>query len=255
MSSNSQSDGEKRHTAPACRPLPGVIGRKGTCDMCYVRDVCSLYHKGWENGTEETAKMGPAFNEAIGHLSESHLEYYRKWDRLLDLEDSQLHRSSKMLWRVPASERQARGTCAANLLLTKKERQTNLNKNITFEYTFSRKKEDLTPTQNSTSSNSAFGYSPSRQNDFSEYYNKRLENTFSQGDKVVISVDSSHVALGRAVVVSVTRDRIMISSKIPLAIPSSLKRVLNTQNNICNNNIGDDNDEQILWCLVDAPDR
>ncbi len=249
LSSNSQSDGEKRHTAPACRPLPGVIGRKGTCDMCYVRDVCSLYHKGWENGTEETAKMGPAFNEAIGHLSESHLEYYRKWDRLLDLEDSQLHRSSKMLWRVPASERQARGTCAANLLLTKKERQTNLNKNITFEYTFSRKKEDLTPTQNSTSSNSAFGYSPSRQNDFSEYYNKRLENTFSQGDKVVISVDSSHVALGRAVVVSVTRDRIMISSKIPLAIPSSLKRVLNTQNNIRNNNIGDDNGEQILWCL------
>ena len=113
LSSNSQSDGEKRHTAPACRPLPGVIGRKGTCDMCYVRDVCSLYHKGWENGTEETAKMGPAFNEAIGHLSESHLEYYRKWDRLLDLEDSQLHRSSKMLWRVPASERQARGTCTA----------------------------------------------------------------------------------------------------------------------------------------------
>ena len=73
---------------PACRALPDVIGRQSVCDMCYVRDACALYHKGWENGTEQTSRMGPGFTEAVGHLSTSQMAYFRKWDRLLDLEDS-----------------------------------------------------------------------------------------------------------------------------------------------------------------------
>ena len=69
--------------------------------------------------------MGSAFNAAVGHLSECHMKYFRKWDRLLDLEETHMHRSSKMLWRLPATERQARGTCAANLFLSRKERQSS----------------------------------------------------------------------------------------------------------------------------------
>ena len=108
---------------PACRALPDVIGRQSVCDMCYVRDACALYHKGWENGTEETSKMGPGFTEAVGHLSTSQMAYFRKWDRLLDLEDSQVHRSTKLLWRIPSLEREARGTCSANLMLLQKKKE------------------------------------------------------------------------------------------------------------------------------------
>ena len=179
---------------PACRALPDVIGRQSVCDMCYVRDACALYHKGWENGSEETSKMGPGFTEAVGHLSTSQMEYFRKWDRLLDLEDSQVHRSTKLLWRIPSLEREARGTCSANLMLLQKKRET-INGNVHFRYTFGRRDADCSPVSNASGS-IVLAYSPSRPDSY-EQFGKRLDNTFCSGDKIVIGVDASHVALAR----------------------------------------------------------
>ena len=131
--------------------------------MCYVRDACALYHKGWENGTEQTSRMGPGFTEAVGHLSTSQMAYFEKWDRLLDLEDSQVHRSTKLL-AYTITERQARGTCSANLMLLRKKEM--INGNVHFRYTF--QNADCSPVSN-TSDSLVLVYSPSRPDSYEQF--------------------------------------------------------------------------------------
>lgn len=61
-----------------------------SCQWCHQLDNCVLYHRAVENGTIESSGMGKLFEARVTHLTEDHIKYFLKWDKLIDLEKSDI---------------------------------------------------------------------------------------------------------------------------------------------------------------------
>ena len=95
-----QSVGSTMGTAPA---LPPMIQNAQQCGRCFARHNCLLYHKAVENGTVESSGVEPAlWLEATQHVTAVQLEYFRTWDRLIDLEHEDAQRSRSDIWALPS---------------------------------------------------------------------------------------------------------------------------------------------------------
>ena len=201
MVTTSMNGGAVDTLIPAGRLLPTVIERVNTCGSCYVRDACALYHKAWEEtgaeGTIKSTKIRELFEESVGHLNEKEIKYFQKFSRLLDLEASTAVNSTRMLWRVPPKDRETHGTCAADLLL-----------------------DPPLPMQPGVQGEELFAYRFRRTPDRTVNGDLNYETIFALGDKVALSVQHAHIALGRGTVTAVSGSFVDVTTKSPLAIPS-----------------------------------
>jgi DNA replication ATP-dependent helicase Dna2 len=70
-----------------------------------------------ENVTDETSQIADIYAEKTGHLSQSHADFFKTWERLIALEERDMMRFKKELWTLGADERELLGRCFADMVL------------------------------------------------------------------------------------------------------------------------------------------
>eukprot|EP00980_Cylindrotheca_fusiformis_P003269 scaffold738_cov124-Cylindrotheca_fusiformis.AAC.8 len=88
---------------PPPADLPEVLSNSYSCQRCYVNRECMLYaaagtkkknDPNWATGRSH----GDLLAQFTGHLQESDIEYFRTWDRLIDLEADASGRNIAIAW-------------------------------------------------------------------------------------------------------------------------------------------------------------
>ncbi|WKY13298.1 hypothetical protein Q1695_004259 [Nippostrongylus brasiliensis] len=92
------------------------------CDKCDHALICSVYQVAIEPSKSSSEPMRKFASSTAGHLTENHLEYFKKWIRWIYSEwaEDQARKGSclKDLWKKPVEQRALEGFCAANLRLS-----------------------------------------------------------------------------------------------------------------------------------------
>lgn len=70
-----------------------------------------------ENVTDEASEIADIYAEKTGHLSQSHADFFKTWERLIALEEKDMMRFKRELWTLGAGEREALGRCFADMVL------------------------------------------------------------------------------------------------------------------------------------------
>ncbi|CAG8477198.1 11131_t:CDS:2 [Funneliformis caledonium] len=85
--------------------LPPMIKDPQACGKCNIRSTCFLYHKAIENGKSEDSGVVDLFNESTAHLGEVHLEFFRKWEELIKLEEEDVSQVRPQIWNTSSLNR------------------------------------------------------------------------------------------------------------------------------------------------------
>ena len=173
------------------------------CKYCVYDRSCVLYHKSVEDGSNQ---FGGKFDSMTGHLSPSHLEYFRLWDKLIDLEKQA--GTHTFAWRLPPQEREKAGRAVCSLRLEKFE---ELSPSL-FEYTFRREGPSV-PDPNSVVSDQS---SEEQQN------RDKAISRLAPGDYVILSTMEGIVHLGRGPLRSVGPDHVVIHLDRSLRLPPGI---------------------------------
>lgn len=127
------------------RVLPPTIDSEYKCRRCYAVDGCMLFRRAIENivepkeesntSNEDVSKLSAAeaqgtdlvlarrtpiadvYEQKTSHLTPVHLDFFRKWDRLLNLEEEDAVRKRREMWTMSAEQREKAGRCFANMRL------------------------------------------------------------------------------------------------------------------------------------------
>ena len=86
--------------------LPPMLKQTHTCDRCYAKTPCFLYHKLVEDGDGETSGMRAKFDAMTKHLSLVHQSFFKKWDDLITKEESEMMKFRRELWTMLSNERE-----------------------------------------------------------------------------------------------------------------------------------------------------
>ncbi|KAH8109923.1 Dna2-domain-containing protein [Phellopilus nigrolimitatus] len=131
--------------------LPPTIDQERACGRCYVADACMLYRKAVEGIADDSSPIAELYDLKIGHLSATHLEFFRKWEHLIALEEQDLSRFRKELWTIHAREREQKGRCLSSMILDptfrlplKKPNASKTAKIHQFTYRFVRQRHSFT---------------------------------------------------------------------------------------------------------------
>ena len=103
--------------------LPPPIDDERSCQRCYALDTCLLLRK--THGAVSSSNPDPPIPDFLsdiydvktGHITPLRAEFFRKWERLLALEERDLVRFKRELWTLGADEREKRGRCFAGMVL------------------------------------------------------------------------------------------------------------------------------------------
>ncbi|GAK67711.1 DNA replication helicase DNA2 [Moesziomyces antarcticus] len=127
------------------RVLPPTIDSEYKCRRCYAVDGCMLFRRAIENvvepkeesntSHEDVSRLSVAeaqgtdlvlarrtpiadvYEQKTSHLTAVHLEFFRKWDRLLNLEEEDAVRIRREMWTMSAEQREKAGRCFASMRL------------------------------------------------------------------------------------------------------------------------------------------
>lgn len=90
--------------------LPDLLQGSHSCERCYRNKECML------NATVQIHSFGDIFNlqrthgkllnHYSHHLDQKELDYFKEWDRLIDLEASGIHHEITDAWLIPSLERE-----------------------------------------------------------------------------------------------------------------------------------------------------
>ncbi|KAK2737173.1 Tripartite DNA replication factor [Myotisia sp. PD_48] len=166
--------------------IPPMLRQPRVCSPCYAKKACFVYHKFLEDGDEKTSEMGKIFQETVGHLSEVHQTFFRKWDTLLTLEEKEMSKFKRELWTMASDEREDVGRCFGNISIEPGSEFENTHgpKINKFQYTFVKPKP-------------APGFS-------------FTESQLSVGEPIVVSDEKGHFALANGYVVYVHPRKITV---------------------------------------------
>ena len=196
--------GRTLNSSGPIRLPPMLPGYGFPCQLCPHARSCVLYHKAIEAGTHD---FGGKFGEMTGHLSSVHLDYFRLWDKLIDLEKQEGLQYVSYTWRLSPQEREKAGRAVCSLKLEKWEELSSSS----FEYTFSREATGLRESDNQIPLNE----STDGQRNNPEGSVSRL----TAGDLVVLSTMEGVVGLGRGKIQSMGPDQIVICLDHFLQLP------------------------------------
>ncbi|PBK71331.1 Dna2-domain-containing protein [Armillaria solidipes] len=107
----------RRHQDPPEPFLPPTLDDERLCKRCYVLDACMLYRKAVENVEDTDSPIADAYSLKTSHLSPSHAAFFKQWEHLISLEESDLGRFRKELWTMGASERETKGRCFSSMVI------------------------------------------------------------------------------------------------------------------------------------------
>ena len=188
-------------------PKPG--GKPIVCQHCVYDRSCVFYNKAIENGSEAGSdRFRGRYDTMTNHLSPTHLEYFRLWDKLIELE--QQAGAQTFAWRLPPQEREKSGRALCSLRLEKFE---ELSPSL-FEYTFRR--------EGSSSHLSESDDSGEVLKQSSEDRPDRAISGLAPGDYVILSTMEGIVHLGRGPLRAIGHDHVVIHLDRSLRLPPGI---------------------------------
>lgn len=100
--------------------LPPTIDNERACGRCYALDGCMLYRKAIDQVEEdefEPSPIGLLYDNRTQHLTPKHLEFFRKWEALLTLEENDITRFRRELWIWTSKVREQAGRCFSEMVI------------------------------------------------------------------------------------------------------------------------------------------
>lgn len=178
--------------------LPPVINHSFTCSKCDWKNVCMVYHK-TEGGTSESSGI-EEFEDLTEHLSEKHLEFFKRWDTLVAKEASDMFRFLPEIWTMTSPERERAGRGFGNMKISSLENVTREGslENIG-KYIYKMVKADGNDHINCS------------------------ESHIAPGDMIVVSDESGHVCLASGTVARLGEREVTIS--VNRRLSDSVKRL------------------------------
>ncbi|KAJ9680403.1 hypothetical protein PVL29_019664 [Vitis rotundifolia] len=171
-------------------------------------------------GSMESSGLGDLFDSNINHLTTSHFAFLRHWDWLIDLEAKEMEVMKKGIWRSHSLKRDPSTSCLSSIVLdtSNNHPQKNSFKDNKFIYRFVRQNvasfhvkehnEDSLPSISSPAND--------------------LDCTLRNGDYVILSTESGHLALASGVITDISRFHVYVCFSKRLRLPWS-KRSLEEQ--------------------------
>ncbi|TPX38233.1 hypothetical protein SmJEL517_g00212 [Synchytrium microbalum] len=183
--------------------LPEVI-KANTCNNCFVRDTCILYHKATENGNSTSFGFPEVFEKKTNHLTNDHTAFFEKWERLISLEEKTSDKFRAEIWNMTSEDRQKAGRAFGRMKLDMAHYSRHAQKHdfsITGRHQYRFLREGR-PSLDTTPSLSL------------------INAQISIGDTVVISSeDGLHIGLAIGFATELTPESIVVSLDRPLAGP------------------------------------
>lgn len=100
--------------------FPPMLRSRRDCERCFQVDECVLHHAAVENGTSDSSGLDELFTNKLSHLSELDLSYFKRWNRMIDLEQQYAEKNLRALWLQVGWKREqdlGNSTCIASLKL------------------------------------------------------------------------------------------------------------------------------------------
>ena len=189
---------EARDASKVSLPLPAVVkNANGICENCYEKQSCMIFHKATEGGSLESSGLSPdTYNTLVGDLEGSYLEYFQKWNLMIDLESMESIGFQREIWTMAAMEREATGRCISNLELSCVEIQNSSSLSDPYFIKFSRKESS------------------------SNYYVDINELMFESGSYVAIGIESAHHAIAFGTIDELGSHHVIVRCSHPLPTPA-----------------------------------
>ncbi|KAK9768425.1 DNA replication endonuclease-helicase Dna2 [Basidiobolus ranarum] len=195
------------------RKLPSMLESLHTCQRCYVLDSCLVYHKTVENGDATSSGLGALFDSKVGHITDRHTQFFDKWDKLISLEENDMHRFRKEIWCLLGVERERLGRCFSNMVLDRSsyKDEGQIGGATRYKYRFLR---DATEEEIEGNPQKSL-----------------LNSQINVGDPVVISSEFGHYALAVGFVIELNPKSLTVSLDRQLrGIPARLQNFDKTKN-------------------------
>jgi len=230
--------GKATHNGDEESFLPPPIDDERSCQRCYALDACLLLRK--THGAVSTSNPNPPIPDFLsdvyavktGHITPLRAEFFRKWERLLALEERDLVKFKRELWTLGADERERRGRCFAGMVLKDEAAQSTQESiaistpteegNTTqrpakihrFTYRFARSGAFLAQKLASTLIQATDGLNteadPSQPNSSPSSIPSLLNGHLHVGDPVTISVEPNLLALARGFILELSSCHVVV---------------------------------------------
>lgn len=116
ISRNKLALGLKKASELGQNRLPPMLRKPFDCEGCFHASTCMMYHAAQERGNAKTSGVATLFSYLLGKIKSQQLSYFRKWDRLIDLESNVLQSNYQDLWNLPGIVKEKNGDkCISNL--------------------------------------------------------------------------------------------------------------------------------------------
>lgn len=123
--------------------LPDLVASQHSCNRCFSNRECMLYAASEApTGTQSHLELMKKFT---AHLGEEDHEYFRTWDRLIDIEADASNRNATTAWLLDASRREKETGDSASGLVFDKGGSTLMGKNSSSALISFRRRSDYMP--------------------------------------------------------------------------------------------------------------
>ncbi|KAF9010450.1 Dna2-domain-containing protein [Hymenopellis radicata] len=97
--------------------LPPTLDDERVCKRCYSLDTCMLYRKAVEGVEDTDSPIADTYALKTSHLSPVQTAFFKQWEHLIALEESDLGRFRKEIWTMRAAEREEKGRCFSDVVI------------------------------------------------------------------------------------------------------------------------------------------
>ncbi|GAB5585844.1 DNA replication endonuclease-helicase Dna2 [Umbelopsis nana] len=190
--------------------LPPMIKNLHTCQRCYSIDACVIYHKSHERGSNRSSGLGKIFGDKTNHLIDTHVEFFRQWERLIQLEEGDTHRIRKDIWEAESAAKEKIGRCWCHLELVGKSTHPDDVGQHVYEF---RRHRDMLDADDADKV-------------------AELHTHMSIGDPIVVSSETDHINLGIGFVARVRSNTVSVSLTRPFrGLPSRITTYFDEKEN------------------------
>ncbi|CAA7406684.1 unnamed protein product [Spirodela intermedia] len=198
--------------------LPPMLRSPSICKSCRHLNICTVYHKA-HGGDSHSSGLDELFNSLVDHLTISHGDFLRHWDRLIDLESKASSVAKREALHPSDSMHDRNGLSSLVLDVSKKCSVDDLSKNRRYIYHF------VCNNAHSEVKNKAVVYlasSPANS----------LDCNLRCGDYVVLSTESGYNSVANGVIVDISHFNVSVALARRLRLPGSISS--SDENNLAN---------------------
>lgn len=190
--------------ASISQSFPPMLQSPSTCNRCRHLNSCTIYHKA-HGGNAATSGLGDLFDNLVNHLTVSHHNFLKHWDRLIDLEARASQVKKKNIFQ-PYHSNSGSGNCAPSYFALDIKNghlidSSGKSKRYIYNFVY-HKMQPETVDQAGAQFDS-------------------LDFSLKCGDPVVLSTQSGRIAVANGSIRDISRSHITVSLPRRLRIPDS----------------------------------